>query len=109
MNRLSREEWVAGYIARTWHPENFARNPEFYTRRARRQWARYQLHLAVRRGEITKPSTCSECHRSNLSVREMHAHHVDYQQPLAVKWICRRCHEGKHKGPHISKPLSAVV
>lgn len=109
MTLLTREEWVERYIARTWHPENFARNPEFYTRRARREWARYRLHIAVRCGEITKPSVCSECDRKNVRAREMHAHHLDYQQPLLVKWLCRWCHESQHKGPHISKPLSAVV
>lgn len=57
---------------------------------------RKQVHYAVRRGWLVKPSRCPQC---GVSVRstQMHGHHVDYSKPLEVLWMCGRCHKGEHK------------
>lgn len=80
-----------------------ARDPEKFRGRDRdasriRAWspqceARYQLNLAVRRGQILKPSRCTRCGVE----RKLHAHHSDYSRPLAVEWICTRCHGAEHR------------
>lgn len=54
---------------------------------------------AVQRGDIERPSVCSHCggnepHRT--SNRTIHGHHEDYAKPLAIMWLCGRCHESLH-------------
>ena len=48
--------------------------------------ARARLRQAVRSGRIER-QPCEVC-----SAARAEAHHPDYQQPLAVRWLCRRCH-----------------
>lgn len=88
------------------HPErasaNFKRwareNPE---RRAANQGtpqqlrARYTLKNAMKRGEITKPTTCEHCHRK-IAKAKLHGHHPDYEKPLEVEWLCTTCHSAEH-------------
>jgi len=50
--------------------------------------ARIYLHKALNDGEIRKPKTCQWC----KSDQNIEAHHTDYAKPLAVKWLCRKCH-----------------
>lgn len=49
--------------------------------------------LAVRRGELVKPKVCGECGRGGT----IDAHHDDYLKPLAVRWLCRWCHQEWHR------------
>lgn len=49
---------------------------------------------ALRRGHITRPSSCENCKKTC----KPQAHHEDYSKKLEVKWLCRGCHleaEGK--------------
>jgi NAD-dependent dihydropyrimidine dehydrogenase PreA subunit len=55
--------------------------------------ARYQLNLAIRRGEIVRPDKCIRCG----SERKLHAHHPDYSRPLFVEWLCTICHGKEHR------------
>lgn len=50
------------------------------------------LRDAVRRGIVLK-KPCEICN-DNASV----AHHPDYSEPLAVKWLCKACHRKEHYG-----------
>lgn len=54
--------------------------------------ARMLLNLAVEKGKITRPDTCSKCNKKGL----IHAHHNDYEKPLEVEWLCHKCHFIKH-------------
>lgn len=51
---------------------------------------RYRAHLALGRAKrqgILSPAACTHCGKENAE-----AHHTDYDQPLLVMWLCRRCH-----------------
>lgn len=51
--------------------------------------ARQAVRTAIKRGELIRPATCEQCGRSGLQIE---AAHYDYDQPLNVRWLCRRCH-----------------
>lgn len=82
-----------------------ARDPEKYRERDRvasrtrpctpQREARYQLNLAVKRGEVMRPTRCTDCGEE----RRLHAHHPDYGRPLYVEWLCTRCHGRRHRVP----------
>jgi len=48
----------------------------------------------LRRGKITK-SPCKECGDENSKM-----HHEDYDKPLEVTWLCRKCHLDLHNDEH---------
>ncbi len=52
--------------------------------------ARSTANRALLRGDII-PEACVECGRENAEM-----HHPDHQRPLAVVWMCRRCHANEH-------------
>lgn len=47
------------------------------------------VQSALYRGALTRPSCCSACGGVG---QPPSAHHDDYSQPLAVRWLCRPCH-----------------
>jgi hypothetical protein len=96
---MSRDEWVRRRIEANVHPSNFAKNPDAYLRDYRRRYAQEQVHRAVRRGDLLKPSECSNCGRGPLPSKDLHGHHWHYDQPLSVQWLCRDCHLAAHKVP----------
>ncbi|WP_244631594.1 hypothetical protein [Neorhizobium sp. AL 9.2.2] len=55
---------------------------------------KYEAHLAVQRavkaGDLEKES-CEVC-----GVEEVDAHHDQYDEPLRVRWLCRRHHTRLH-------------
>lgn len=55
--------------------------------------ARRLLQYALRRGEILKPSRCTDC---GCASNRIHGHHEDYSKPLAVFWVCSLCHRKRH-------------
>lgn len=63
-----------------------ARNPEAVAAHA-------AVREAKRRGELELPNLCSTVGCTN---RAEHFHHTDYSRPLAVKPLCRQCHEALH-------------
>jgi hypothetical protein len=66
------------------------------SRRPLKKWATENLNKAVRRGTIKK-QPCEIC-----GVFPAEAHHEDYNFPLDVRWLCRKCHMARHReiNPH---------
>ena len=54
--------------------------------------ARSELHAAMKRGEVVKPTRCCECGKQ----KKLDGHHDDYTKPLEVRWFCRSCHVKYH-------------
>lgn len=72
-----------------------------WTTEARRRWrkrnpekvrARMVFYRAVFAGKILRPKRCTQC---GVKCRP-HGHHTDYSKPLAVEWLCPKCHKGRH-------------
>lgn len=58
------------------------------------------LSNSIRDGKVVKPSKC-ECGKEG----KIHGHHDDYTQPLAVRWLCAKCHAEVHKQIRRNKPF----
>lgn len=90
--RLERSEYER---RRNQEPERKAKSM-IYMRRSRelspdKYHARNAVSSAVRDGRLT-PLPCEGCGSGRVQ-----AHHDDYAKPLAVRWLCFRCHrEGEH-------------
>lgn len=46
------------------------------------------IQNAIKRGEVTRPSTCSECGNGG----RIEAAHSDYSKRYEVRWLCVSCH-----------------
>lgn len=68
---------------------------------------KYEAHLAVQRavkaGELDK-ETCEVC-----GVEAVDAHHDKYDEPLRVRWLCRRHHTRLHHYGEDMFPIRSVV
>jgi hypothetical protein len=58
--------------------------------------AHNKLNKAIRTGVILKPNRCSSCGKEIEQQRNLHGHHEDYSKPLAVHWLCPKCHGKRH-------------
>ncbi len=54
------------------------------------------IRNAIRDGRLVKPTACTICNGSNDRIE---GHHPDYKKPLAVIWLCSRCHGLVHRMP----------
>ena len=58
------------------------------------------LERALIGGKIQRPSKCSAC-GANEQFKDgrtaIQAHHLDYNKPLDVVWLCQKCHHEWHK------------
>lgn len=50
--------------------------------------AHQRVHKAIKRGEIERPETCSQCGQGGA----IEAAHENYSERLAIRWLCRSCH-----------------
>ena len=91
--RQANKESTKGYN------EEYSQRPEVMARRkVYRQrpdvkvkyFARSYLGHAIRAGRITR-QTCVVCGNEKA-----HGHHEDYSKPLAVIWLCSKCHTDLH-------------
>lgn len=75
-----------------WNNEHFEERRE-YTRKYRtdnpeKYHATNQVNIAINSGKLTKPTACEVCGKDG----RVEAHHADYSKPLAVMWVCKKCH-----------------
>lgn len=59
-----------------------------------------KVEKALKRGEITRPEACEDCGATGTMKNGrtiIQAHHVDYNKPLEVNWLCQRCHHKWHR------------
>lgn len=58
----------------------------------------HKAHMVIRelkrKGLIKVPKRCTICHK----IRDMDAHHPDYDKPTEVVWACDSCHQYHHSG-----------
>ena len=55
--------------------------------------ARYTVNNALRSGKLVRPLLCEACQEP----RRLHAHHhLGYDHPLDVRWLCQPCHARAH-------------
>lgn len=100
-NRVTRANWWDAYMrgsTLTDLTQEIVKEAEEYERQeggdqATRTRARDQLRAAVRRGAVTKPTTCTNCGKGG----QLDGHHTDYSKPLEVEWLCRSCHHTADK------------
>lgn len=52
-----------------------------------------KVRWAVKSGTLEKPECCEACDSTTNIV----GHHEDYDKPLEVLWLCRRCHGMLHR------------
>jgi len=56
-------------------------------------YAGQKVRDALKYKKIIKQSHCTLC----LSADKIEAHHPNYDEPLNVVWLCRKCHSAIHK------------
>ena len=60
-----------------------------------------RINYRVERGRIIQPKICSNC----KSHGDIGAHHLNYNRPNEVMWLCRYCHQKLHFGHDIKGKL----
>jgi hypothetical protein len=54
---------------------------------------RCRTYRAMLKGTITKKTECECCGATG----RLHKHHVDYNKPLDIRWLCTKCHGVLHR------------
>lgn len=77
---------------RSWRVKNRARNNEIgkksRLKHIKRHYARQLISAARVLGLVVPPEGCMAC-----KVKEtLEGHHVDYDRPLLIIWLCKNCH-----------------
>jgi len=78
-------------------PEQVKAREELLKERDREKYvARRDLKLAVYHGRVKKPDVCEDC-GSEVEKRRLHGHHDDYSKKYEVAWLCKSCHDARHR------------
>jgi len=59
------------------------------------------LELAIEKGIVERKVVCETCGIVNPRLKDgrtaVQSHHLDYNKPLDVMWLCQKCHHEWHK------------
>jgi len=58
------------------------------------------VEQAIKKGILIKPVFCEKCGNPQIlknGANGIQAHHCDYDKPLEVEWLCKKCHYEWHK------------
>lgn len=55
--------------------------------------ARSAMQIATDKGIIKRGEACELCKSADF----VEGHHDDYNKPLTVRWLCKKCHFAWHK------------
>ncbi len=66
---------------------------------------RQAVSKALRTGALVKGQVCEQCGANG----KLHGHHDDYAQPLAVRWLCPKCHGLAHRKPRPAKTMRVFI
>jgi len=91
MSGVNNPNWKGGISK-----EHYRYNREARLKYPEKNRAGDMFRYAVRTGKLIRPTICSSC-KKHFNMIE--GHHEDYNKPLEVKWLCRKCHarEGKEQ------------
>lgn len=64
---------------------------QWYQKNKEKRRAHVIISRTVNSGKIMRPKNCSQCNKEC----KPDGHHIDYNKPLDVVWICRACHSRK--------------
>jgi len=93
-----KDERIAKEKVRLSTPEGKARrnaNSRKYRRTAEgklKENTRAKVNAAIKYGKLVKPTNCTICGKECNT----EAHHVDYNKPFEITWLCKQCHENIH-------------
>ena len=68
--------------------------------------SRRLLYREIMAGRIVRPDNCEKCKSKTFT----EAHHNNYDEPLNVEWLCKRCHVSKHTrtASSMKKPKTSI-
>lgn len=66
----------------------------------KKRHARAMVNKAVLDGDLVRPGHCSKCEKAC----KPDGHHPDYDKPLEVVWLCRKCHFAEHAPNGFGRP-----
>ena len=78
---------------RTRNPNSIEITKNWALRNPEKVMARTIVRLAVKEGQVKKPSRCEKCRKKH---HYLHGHHADYDKPFFVMWLCPSCHKLHH-------------
>lgn len=84
--------------AAKWSKENRDRQSKYakeyykHPERRRKNKTRSLTRLAIMRGDLKVQTSCAFCE----SKEHLEVHHLNYDDPLDVIWLCRKCHRKAH-------------
>lgn len=81
--------------------QKFGSENHFYRGGARADARAHDItEKAILSGRLVNPGSCEICSWSGIykdGRTAIQAHHDDYNEPLKVRWLCKRCHHEWHK------------
>jgi hypothetical protein len=92
IERIRAYDRVRGHPSPPLRPTKGARE-KWIERNPKKRAAHLELTDAIKKGLIVKPSACELCGEG----KKLEAHHRDYSEPLAVVWLCVKCHNDVHR------------